>query len=525
METIHTERDIKPNAPKGIGLKGWLRWGWRQLTSMRNAIIMLLLLVIALFPASILPQKRQDPVLAEEWIEDNGIWGTILDALGFFNILTAPWFAAIYILLFISLVGCIVPRGFSLIKDLKAGPGRVPGRLTRYESHATVETELSEGEVWDRVEKNLRGYKTARRDGGISAQRGYLREAGNLIFHMSLLGLLIVFGLSQAVSYRGQAIIVEGSTFTNSVVAYDNFNRGILVDEESLPPYAVTLNKMMPEFFDDGTPSAFSADLTITTPDGEKEEIIRPNEPLDIDGTNVYLSGNGYAPRIRVTDTAGNVALDGYVVLPDITQTYISTGVIKVPDVTEGDQLGFQTTLFPTAWQQLADGTVIPVDQDDLNLDRGVLVSVNPDSLNPILVLTTWTGDLGLDDGIPQNVYFLDTEKMELVTETVGETDVGILTTLGLGQSQEIPGGNGTIEFVELARFAALDMRYDPTLGWMLVFAVLGLGGLATSLLMPSRRIWVRYEDGTVHAAGIGRKGDTGVEKAVSATLALKENS
>lgn len=508
METIRTERDIRAGSPRGIGLTGWLRWGWRQLTSMRNAIIMLLLLVIALLPASILPQKRQDPVLADEWIEDNGIWGTILDALGFFNILTAPWFAAIYILLFISLVGCIVPRSFSLVRDWRAGPGRVPVRLTRYDSYDSVETDLPEQEVWGRVEKSLRRYRTVRRDGGISAERGYLREAGNLIFHMSLLGLLIVFGLSQAVSYRGQAIIVEDETFANSVLTYDTFNRGVLVDEESLPPYSVTLNEMTPQFFDDGTPSAFSADVTITRPDGQAQEIIRPNEPLDIDGTNVYLSGNGYAPKIRVIDAAGNVALNDYVVLPDITETYVSTGVIKVPDVTEGEQLGFQATLFPTAQEQ-----------------DGVIVSINPDALNPVLVTTTWVGDLGLDDGVPQNVYFLDTEKMELITESVGDVDVGALTTLRMGDEAEIPGGHGTIEFVELARFAALDMRYDPTLGWMLAFAVLALGGLATSLLMPSRRLWVRYEDGTVHAAAIGRKGDTGLSSDVSSTLALKEDS
>lgn len=508
METIRTERDTPAGSPAGIGLKGWLRWGWRQLTSMRNAIIMLLLLVIALIPASLLPQKRQDPVLAEQWIEDNGVWGTILDALGFFNILTAPWFAAIYILLFISLVGCIVPRSFSLARDLRSGPGRVPGRLDRYETHRSVATDLSEDEALALAESRLRGYRTVRRDGGISAQRGYLREAGNLVFHMSLLGLLIVFGLSQALSFRGQAIIVEGETFANSVLTYDTFERGLLVDEESLPPYRVTLNEMRPEFYEDGTPSAFMADVTVTMAGEETDEIIRPNEPLDIDGTNVYLSGNGYAPRIRVTDSAGNVALDDYVVLPDITQTYISTGVIKVPDVTEGEQLGFQATLFPTARTQ-----------------DGVIVSVNPDALNPVLVATTWVGDLGLDDGVPQNVYLLDTENLELVTEPVGETDIGVLTTLALGEKAEIPGGHGTIEFVELARFAALDMRYDPTLGWMLVFAVLGLGGLATSLLMPSRRVWVRYNSGVLHAAAIGRKGDEGLEKTVSATLSLEEDS
>ncbi|WP_241698564.1 cytochrome c biogenesis protein ResB [Flaviflexus huanghaiensis] len=508
METIRTARDTPAGSPAGIGLKGWGRWGWRQLTSMRNAIIMLLLLIIALIPASLLPQKRQDPVLAEQWIEDNGVWGSVLDALGFFNILTAPWFAAIYILLFISLVGCIVPRSITLATDLKKGPGRVPARLDRYDTHKSVATDLSEDEALAFTQRRLRGYRTVRRDGGLSAQRGYLRETGNIIFHMSLLGLLIVFGLSQSLSFRGQAIIVEGETFANSVLSYDTFERGIFVDEESLPPYSITLNEMRPEFYEDGTPSAFMADVTVTKPGSGSNEVIRPNEPLNIDGTNVYLSGNGYAPRVRVTDSAGNVAFDEFVVLPDVTQTYVSTGVIKVPDVTEGEQLGFQATLFPTAQ-----------DRD------GVIVSVNPDALNPVLVATTWVGDLGLDEGVPQNVYLLDTEQMELVTEQVGETAIGVLTTLALGEEADIPGGHGTIEFVDLARFSALDMRYDPTLGWMLVFAVLGLGGLAISLLMPSRRVWVRYENGTLHAAAIGRKGDEGLEKTVYATLSLEENS
>ena len=34
-----------------LGLVGWLRWGWRQLTSMRTALVLLLLLAIAAIPA------------------------------------------------------------------------------------------------------------------------------------------------------------------------------------------------------------------------------------------------------------------------------------------------------------------------------------------------------------------------------------------------------------------------------------------------------------------------------------------
>ena len=36
-----------------LGLVGWMRWGWRQLTSMRTALVLLLLLAIAAIPGSI----------------------------------------------------------------------------------------------------------------------------------------------------------------------------------------------------------------------------------------------------------------------------------------------------------------------------------------------------------------------------------------------------------------------------------------------------------------------------------------
>ena len=39
-----------------LGFKGWLRWGWRQVTSMRIALILLLMLAVGAIPGSILPQ-------------------------------------------------------------------------------------------------------------------------------------------------------------------------------------------------------------------------------------------------------------------------------------------------------------------------------------------------------------------------------------------------------------------------------------------------------------------------------------
>lgn len=487
-EIIRNDRDIESSRPRGIGALGWLRWAWRQLTSMKVAIILLLILVIAIIPASFLPQRFHDPLAVNQWIEDNGFWGQFLDALGFFSLLSAPWFAAIYLLLFISLVGCIVPRTGILIGNIRRGPGRIPRNFERF-THESAQYHGTEEDGLDAVAASLKGYRTVRRDGGLSASTGLIREAGNLIFHMSLLALLIIFALSQALSYRGQAILVEGDTFTNSVLSFDTFERGAFLDESSLDPYRITLDAMNPQFGDDGAPSAFSADVTVD--DGSAvSDVISPNHPLDIDGTHVYLSGNGYAPHLKVTDDAGNVVFDGDVVFPDITQDYVSSGVIKIPDTTDRErQIGMQATLYPSAVIQ-EDGTVI---------------SVHPDAQNPVLVLTTWVGDLGLDSGIPENVYVMNTDEMELVRD---ESGLGVLTILPLGQSIDLPDNLGTIEFTDLSRFAAFDLRHDPTLMWMLVFALLGMGGIAASLLLPERRIWARIEDGELHIAGMGRKHD-----------------
>ena len=44
-----------------LGLADWLKWGWRQLTSMRIALVLLFLLALGSVPGSILPQEGEDP--------------------------------------------------------------------------------------------------------------------------------------------------------------------------------------------------------------------------------------------------------------------------------------------------------------------------------------------------------------------------------------------------------------------------------------------------------------------------------
>lgn len=55
-------------------------------------------------------------------------------------------------------------------------------------------------------------------------------------------------------------------------------------------------------------PRAFEAEVTVGTADGaQRTATLRVNEPLSVDGADIYLLGNGYAPTVVVRDPAGKI--------------------------------------------------------------------------------------------------------------------------------------------------------------------------------------------------------------------------
>lgn len=474
-----------------IGVVGWLRWTWRQLTSMRVALMLLMLLAVVALPGSVLPQRPQDPAAVARYLAEHPGLGTWLDRLGFFDVFASVWFSAVYLLLFASLVGCIVPRVAVYLRAVRAAPPRVPRRFERFAVRDEVTTTASADDALAAARAALAGpvarlprFRVAagvEASGArtLSAERGYVRESGNLLFHLALLGLLVSIAVGQLFHYRGQAIVVEGRGFANSVTDYDTFQAGTAFDPGALVPFTLALDELTAEFAPDGRPEAFAADVTVREPGvaggAPRPAEVRLNHPLEIGGAKVYLQGNGYAPEVTVRDAAGEVAFAGAVPFLPEDAVYTSRGVVKVPDVSTGDQLGLVGYLLPTA-------VVGPMGA----------ASVHPDPAAPLLVLTVWRGDLGLDTGVPQNVYELDTDRMTQVLEADGTPTTFFVEP---GQTVELPEGLGSITWDGLPRFAALDLRHDPALGGVLVFAVAALLGLGVSLFTPRRRIWVRAHD------------------------------
>ena len=487
-----------PQLPS-LGVVGWLRWAWRQLTSMRVALLLLMLLAVAAVPGTVFPQRAQDPEKVATYLSDHPDLGPLLDRLGFFGVYSSVWFSAIYLLLFVSLVGCILPRSRTHLRAMRGRPPRAPRRFDRFPAQASADLDGAPQEVAERAAAALGGprwwrrFRVDVRDEGrgtwsVAAERGYLRETGNLVFHLALVGLLVSVATGQLLHYRGQAIIVEGRAFANTQSDYDTFESGSGFSAASLEPFSMRLDSFESSFDPETLQSRdFTAHVTITEPGSAGvEEQIKVNHPLDVAGAKVYLQGNGYAPQVTVRDPDGNVTFAGAVPFLPQDTVYTSQGVIKVPDVTSGPQIGLQGVLLPTA-EQVADG---------------IYRSVDPQPTDPLLALAVWTGDLGLDDGVPQNVYQLDETGL---TQALDDEGLPVTLYLRPGETVDLPDGLGTLTFDALPRFVALDLRHDPSLAWVLTFALLAFAGLATSLFVPRRRVWLRLRPAEDEGPGSGR--------------------
>lgn len=533
----HVDSDQGRITQPRLGFVGWLRWAWRQLTSMRTAIVLLLFLAVAAIPGSIFPQRSADPNGVTQWETDNPEAFPVVDALQLFDVYSSVWFSAIYLLLFVSLVGCILPRTKHHLKALRQRPPRTPARLKRLADFREERADADPDEAIVRAEKRLakQGYRVERYDErgslSVSAERGYLRETGNLVFHASLVGILITVGLGGQFAYTGQSVVIEGTTFVNSLINYSSMNKGRLVADDALAPYSMTLDEFEVSYVPFGQNGAgqagdFAANVTIREPDGSSEEgVVRVNHPLDVHGDDIYLLANGYAPTITVRDPEGDVVFRDSVPFLPQDDNLTSSGVVKVPDGLE-QQLGLAGFFYPT----------------QVELDTGAYTSGFADLYNPVLTFRAYVGDLGIDGGTPRSVYELDPSDMEEIAGP--DSDVTSLE-LTPGETVDLPGNRGSITFEDetpasadtseigltesVKRFASLQVHHDASKTWVLIFAILVVGGLITALLVPRRRLWVKVtpDDGGVRIeyAGLARGEDPAIRRAVDdlATRHLSE--
>jgi cytochrome c biogenesis protein len=470
-----TDDVTTPGRPVSPGPAGWLRWGWRQLTSMRTALILLFLLAIASVPGSVLPQQGIDPAAVSQYYQSHPALAPVLNRLSLFNVFAAPWFAAIYLLLFASLAGCVLPRTVRLIGSARQQPPRAPSNLARLPASASYITATAPPEALQRARALLtaRRFRISEGDGWVSAEKGYLREVGNLLFHVALLALLFSVGLGGIFGYKANRLLVVGQGFANTPTALDVFRPGRLVGPGNLAPFEINLHGFTAKYVSSGPeldqPLSYDASLSYADRPGAlvKRYQLRVNHPLVVDGVSVYLIGHGYAPIFKITDGTGTVRWDGPVPFVPVDQTTLtSEGVIKVPDAKPG-QLGFAGVFLPSA------------------IDAGGrLASAFPAALNPRVSLVGFTGNLGMNSGQAQSVYQLDTTGLHQLPMQA--------EPLAAGQSMKLPDGLGTVTYLGYQQWVSLAITYDPGQLPALISGIAALAGLILSFLIRRRRVFVR---------------------------------
>ncbi|MBN9108965.1 MAG: cytochrome c biogenesis protein ResB [Pseudonocardia sp.] len=472
-----------------------LRNTWRGLTSMRTALILLFLLALAALPGALLPQRSLNQQLVDQYFADYPTLAPILDKGGFFDIFATPWFAAVYLLLMISLIGCLVPRNLDFVRAMRSDPVATPRNLARLPHHAAATVDEEPDAVLARVRTLLggnrfRAWQRAERDEAagvrtVSAEKGRLREAGNLVFHLSLVGLLVGLALGKLFGYEGQVIVLSGGNqFCNSsILGYDSFRAGLRVDGTELEPFCVRVDDFSAEYLANGQPDLYRAQIGYQSAEdveaGDttqwKPYDLQVNHPLRLDGARVYLLGHGYAPRFTVTWPDGQQRTGQIQWRPVDMTTMLSEGATKFerPGVTDpaqrqNSQIAVTGLFAPTS----SGGQVI--------------TSVYPDLRNPQVAVDVLRGDLGLDDGRGQSIFSVDQ----------AQVDSGALARVAranLLPGQSVTLDDGTqVRFDDVTPWVSLQVSHDPGQETVLIFAILLLAGLGVSLAVKRRRFWVR---------------------------------
>jgi cytochrome c biogenesis protein len=383
-------------------------------------------------------------------------------------------------------VGCIVPRCIRHARALRADPPRAPVRLERLGAHHSWTTDDGDAAlVAARAALTSRRYRVIEgsdADGRrwLSAERGRHRETGNVSFHLAVLAVLVGMALTSLLGFKATTLVVVGNGFANTVTQYDSYSAGRLVSASRLTPFSLTLDSFTvrfetgPQQF--GAAREFDAAVTVVPRPGAApvHDHLLVNHPLHIGNEEVHLIGHGYAPVFTVTDGAGRTAYSGPVAFLPQDGNFSSTGVLKLPDA-KPDQLALQGLFLPTA---VLDPTKGPV-------------SVFPDAGNPMVYLTAYTGNLGLDDGRPSSVYALDTARLTQLSAN-GEP---FRVALRPGESARLPDGAGTVRLDGYQRWVNLQVSSRP--GTMVVFAgaAVALFGISVSLFVGRRRTFVGVRD------------------------------
>jgi len=265
---------------------------------------------------------------------------------------------------------------------------------------------------------------------------------GSVVFHLSLLVLLLGIIASSLGRFDAEMVMAEGQTAALAEESMLRVNRKSILSPP-LPKTPMRLKKFTADFAQDKYPVDYTADISLGTPLNAREEKVRVNHPLKEGRYQIFLHRYGFAPRFEVRDERGTVLFDAFVNL-----------IVSRPEQRDYFDLPHQgvrieTELFP-----------------DYRMNGESAVSVSPSPKNPVIRVRM------LDDGV-----------------VIGEED--------LPEGQTVTFGKYKLTFAELRYWAWFGIVYDPGYWFMVIGFILCIAGLALRFMDLEKSLQIKLEQQT----------------------------
>jgi cytochrome c biogenesis protein len=443
---------------------------------MRTALVLLLVLAAGATIGSLLPQIPNTPERVGRYLADHELLGPLFFRAGFFDVYGSWWFVLITTLLFVSLGACLLPRTRALARAARQRPVQAR-ELDAFPNHAEAQLARSPLEAAAAAERLLRRrrFRVARDGTGVAGEKGFLREAGSLLFHWAFFLLLVGVIVGKGTGFSGYAVVTEGQTWIDALPNYDGRIRAGRYFGGGFTGVGLELLDFDATYRRTGVPIDFVSRVRILGRDGRPEGIeeIRVNQPASVAGLRVFQSGFGWAPVVTAT-------LDGERMWSSPIEMRRDAPPEGVPD----SAMPWRGAIKLTSPEP--DVMVTLELWPDYRAWANLLVTGRPTpmlvSFDPYIRFSVYEGTI-----LDPSRGALDPTGLELVdrgdlhaaeTSTVPIPDVGALT----------------LSFPELRQYSELLVSRDVGIPVVLAAAILVLVGLLPALFVSRRKVWVRAQ-------------------------------
>lgn len=456
LPAVQTPARTTPASPWLTNPTGQL---WHTLTSVRLALILILLIAVATLAGTLLNQVpgavASDPVAYDRWLESArgryGIFTDVMARLQLFNVFGSIWFRGLIAVLVANIVVCTVNRWSSIRAQVFSPRVRmIPAYFDRARIGATFSVNMVPATAAVAVRKGLRsaGYRSLTDDGesvAMYADRYRFSRLGTFLTHLSLVLLLIgaimgrVWGWSD-----NQFVVAQGAT------------REVPLAKD----ISVKLEQFQEEWYVEGPPKDFASDIVIYDKGQEvKRGTARVNSPVSYNGISFNQAFYGQVAVIQVLDAAGNDVFNEGVPLAWTSDRNRPVGFLEVP----GQQF------------------------------KAYVVGPEPGSY---------------DTAVP-----LGTVRLELYDKSSGQ----LMKIESLERNRDVQAEGLTFRFLRESQFTGLKVVKDPGVNIVWLASGLMVLGLVMVFWFPHRRMWAlcspRADGGTDVRLAAASQRDLGLEK------------